>query len=317
MIPPHVPTIQNTTNRPFWSVMIPTYNCAAMLKKALNSVLEQDPGSEIMQIEVIDDASNLDDPETVVRQIAGDRVAFHRKSANGGPVANFNTCIERSRGHLVHILHGDDWVFPGFYETIEQMAHDHPTAGLYATRLVITNEEEVWTGISPELPNHSRQPSSSISDFWLGTPLQFAGVVIRRSSFEELGGFLTELCHTADWEMWTRIIKQKGGIVSPSVLGAYRQFPCNDTGRLKRTAENIRDRDRLNAYFATNHTAFPKELARRYNLYLALVQHHHFKKLSIQDAADANMEYWRDNATVTDHLKWYVKRIYDIIVRGS
>ncbi|MEQ9234992.1 MAG: glycosyltransferase [Coleofasciculus sp. E2-BRE-01] len=43
--------------RPLWSVMIPTYNCAQYLRETLANVLAQDPGSEVMQIEVIDDHS--------------------------------------------------------------------------------------------------------------------------------------------------------------------------------------------------------------------------------------------------------------------
>ena len=55
-------------HRPTWSVMIPTYNCAALLRETLKGVLAQDPGPERMQIEVIDDASTKDDPEAVVRE---------------------------------------------------------------------------------------------------------------------------------------------------------------------------------------------------------------------------------------------------------
>ena len=68
-----------------------------------------------MQIEVVDDCSNKDDPEAVVKSLGRGRVEFHRKSKNAGPIANFNTCIERSRGRYVHILHGDDTVEDGYY----------------------------------------------------------------------------------------------------------------------------------------------------------------------------------------------------------
>jgi len=69
-----------------------------------------------MQIEVVDDCSDKDEPEEVVDEIGQGRVLFYKKSINGGAIHNFNTCIERSCGYLVHILHGDDSVETGFYK---------------------------------------------------------------------------------------------------------------------------------------------------------------------------------------------------------
>ncbi|NJO94262.1 MAG: glycosyltransferase family 2 protein [Hydrococcus sp. RM1_1_31] len=62
--------------RPFWSVMIPNYNCTHYLVQTLKSVLEQDPGSEVMQIEVLDNCSTQDDPEAIVNEIGKGRVFF-------------------------------------------------------------------------------------------------------------------------------------------------------------------------------------------------------------------------------------------------
>ena len=31
------------------------------------------------------------------------------------------------------------------------------------------------------------------------------GIVVRRSAYEQVGGFRTDLPHAADWEMWTRL----------------------------------------------------------------------------------------------------------------
>lgn len=39
--------VPDGVERPFWSVMIPTYNCANYLRETLASVLAQDMGSEI------------------------------------------------------------------------------------------------------------------------------------------------------------------------------------------------------------------------------------------------------------------------------
>src|SRR4051812_35395473 len=104
-IPPILP-ISTGERRPLWSVMIPTYHCAQYLRKTLGYVLEQDPGPELMQIEVVDDHSTRDDPEAVVRSMAGDRVTFYRQPQNVGHTRNFNSCLQRARGQLVHLLHG-------------------------------------------------------------------------------------------------------------------------------------------------------------------------------------------------------------------
>ena len=71
---PNIETLPAGTVRPLWSVMIPAYNCASYLRQTLASVLAQDPGPEQMQIEVVDDGSTKDDPESVVRETGKGRV---------------------------------------------------------------------------------------------------------------------------------------------------------------------------------------------------------------------------------------------------
>src|SRR4051812_8827347 len=107
-----IASVPDGVRRPRWSVMIPTYNCARYLAETLESVLCQDPGPEQMHVEVIDDCSTVDDPQSVVDRIGRGRVLFHRNLENKGAVRTFNTCIQRSAGELVHILHGDDLVRP-------------------------------------------------------------------------------------------------------------------------------------------------------------------------------------------------------------
>ena len=108
--------------------MIPTYNCARYLGATLRSVLTQDPGPEAMHIEVVDDHSTADDPEDVVARLGRGRVAFHRQPENVGVVGNLNTCLQRSRGELVHVLHGDDRVLDGFYWTLDKRLREHRDA---------------------------------------------------------------------------------------------------------------------------------------------------------------------------------------------
>ena len=105
---PVIAPVPREVSRPFWSIMIPVYNCAHYLRATLASVLSQIPREEPVQIEVIDDHSTQDDPACVVEECGRGRVTYFRHPVNVGPQANFTTCIERARGEWVHILHGDD-----------------------------------------------------------------------------------------------------------------------------------------------------------------------------------------------------------------
>ena len=92
--PPLIPGIEGPGMRPYWSVMIPTYNARAdYLEETLNSVLQQDPGPDQMEIEVVDDCSNDNTDSKVTRRLGAGRVTFHAESQNRGLASNWNRCI--------------------------------------------------------------------------------------------------------------------------------------------------------------------------------------------------------------------------------
>ncbi len=247
--PPAIAPVQDGVHRPLWSVMIPAFNCAKYLQQTLESVLAQDQGSDQMQIEVVDDCSTTDDPKAVVEEVGKGRVAFHRKPKNEGAIANFNTCIQRSRGHLLHILHGDDYVLPGFYQRLTEEAQLHPDVSLVAVRAFYVDEESVIFAVTARLPK-LENGSRIVEDFFYGTPIQCPGTVVRRDFYEKNGGFIPTLVHAADREMWARAMGLAGGLITREVLACYRVFAANDSGRLARTGENLRDCERLYQLFA-------------------------------------------------------------------
>jgi glycosyltransferase involved in cell wall biosynthesis len=300
--PIRIDPVSGDAPRPLWSVMIPTYNCAEYLRQTIQSVLAQDPGANRMQIEVLDDCSTKDDPEAVVRDVGKGRVGFYRKPKNEGAVANFNACLQRSRGQLVHILHGDDYVLPGFYEAIDSAQNLYPDIALIASRCFFVDQEGHLTGVSPRLPS-LETPGRSIDDFFYETPVQCAGVVGRRSFYENNGGFRPDLPHAADTERWACAIKVGGGVVLPQVLAAYRVFPGNDTGRLMRSAENLRDREKLIEIFSSHEPTFNRKKAMEMMLNLALYQYDRFHASGDEEAAHANLQFWCDRMPSYRRLK--------------
>lgn len=291
---------------PKWSVLIPTYNCAKWLPRALGSVLEQDRGPDLMQIEVIDDCS-VDDVEMVVEAIGRGRVKFWRQQSNVGAIKNFNSCVERSRGELVHILHGDDFVLPSFYSEIELMAETHQEAALLATRSFFVDEDEVILNLTQRLRSLER-PSNCCAEMFYQNNLQFASVVVRKNFYRTHGGFLEPLVHTADWEMWTRAIFFGKGVVSPRVLAAYRVFEGNDTSKLARTASNLEDLLRLSEVLQARHAEYRKGLAVRHAVNVSWRQFLQFSAQGDAAAARANLNFWRAHATPSDKVFAILRR---------
>ena len=59
---------------------------------------------------VLCDGSTDLDVEALVMSLGKGRVKYYRQPQNVGSLRNFETCINRANGHLVHLLHGDDRV---------------------------------------------------------------------------------------------------------------------------------------------------------------------------------------------------------------
>jgi glycosyltransferase involved in cell wall biosynthesis len=229
------------TSRPFWSVMIPTYNCAGLLAGTLRSVLEQAAPVGEMQIEVVDDCSTRDDPAAVVQEFGASRVSFFRQPANVGPQANSTTCVQRARGHWVHILHGDHMVRPGFYAALRTAAERASEIHAAFCRVITMDEQNGWLELAEREQATAGIALDLVNRLAVYNTIMFRCMAVRRSAYEVLGGFHPQLFHAADWDMWKRIAAQFPAWYEPEPLALYRIHSGSDTSRLMRTGANITD----------------------------------------------------------------------------
>lgn len=240
----HYPPIElviKDSYRPLWSVMIPTYNPnPEYLEKTLRSILEQDLGVDQMQIEVIDDRSTQNDPEELVRKV-GQGISFYRQPKNLGLIGNWNACISRARGHLVHILHQDDVVKPGFYRRLEAAFVQEPSIGAAFCRYFYMDEK----GCERDLSLLERETPGVIPN-WIERiavmqRIECPSIVVKREVYEKLGGFCQEAHYAADWEMWKRIAAHYSVWYEPELLASYRSHSSSETSRLIKSGANIAD----------------------------------------------------------------------------
>ncbi len=235
------PPILEEKLRPFWSVMIPTYNGIQYLEKTLKSVLVQDPGIEEMQIEVVDDCSTKGNVEKIVREIGQGRVSFYRNHQNLGLLGNWDNCICRAKGYWVHLLHQDDFVLPGFYRTMKAGLENNPMVGAGLCRHAFIDEDGHWTHLSP-----IERRTPGILENWITKiaviqRVQFPAIVVKRDVYEKLGGFCSEAASAADWEMWKRIAAHYPIWYEPQILACFRRHSDSTSSGLIQRGENIAD----------------------------------------------------------------------------
>ena len=222
-----VPSITDGLPRPMWSVLIPTHNCATYLQRTLVSVLQQDPGSDHMQIIVIDDYSTEDDPEKTVREIAGNRVEFIRQSQNIGKSRNYQTGLNASRGKLIHQLHGDDMVQDSFYESMETCFIDNPNISAFFCASDYIDENDQIKGCTGSIRKTTGHLEHFIENIYSQQLIQTPSIVLRRDVYEQLGGFDNRLNAFEDWEMWIRVANQFEFGFNASTKASYRVYPEN------------------------------------------------------------------------------------------
>jgi glycosyltransferase involved in cell wall biosynthesis len=233
--------VRTGEHRPLWSVCIPVFNCGEFLALTLRSVLEQGYETSEMEVEVVDDHSE-DDPGGIVSAVAGGRVAYHRHSRNMGHVRNFNACIGRARGELLHLLHGDDLVLPGFYSTMERVFCDNPGIGAAFCRHHYIDARGNIIKTSPLVQTRSGVLVDAAERLARQQLVQPPSIVVRRAVYESVGLF-DERMKTCgeDWEMWVRIASKYPVWYEAEPLAQYRRHERSLAARSLRSGQNMKD----------------------------------------------------------------------------
>ena len=234
-----VPAV-TAADRPRWSVVIPVHNCADYLAQALPEVVAQLADRNDAEIIVVDDSSS-DDPASVVERLGRGRVQYRPNPVHLGAIGTFNRCLELATGDLVHLLHGDDAVLPGFYTAMEQAFAD-PTPVAAVCRVRDIDAHNTPTYITRSYRKGTGVWKDALDAFAVSNRVRAPGIVVRRAAYERVGGYRTDLPHAADWEMWTRLAAHGRIMFVDQVLACYRRHDTSDTSARVRTGTNVRER---------------------------------------------------------------------------
>ena len=213
-----------------FSVVVPTYNHAQFLGKALESVLTQD--CQDFEIVVVDDGSTDATPQ-VLASFADKIRIVHQE--NQGPGAARNLGVKNSTGEYIAFLDSDDFWFPWTLATYAQIIKEKNRPTLIAGTLVYFHQETEVNGLVLKplaLENFPDYLAASRRGLYCGTNR----MVVRRAAIIEAGGFAKGKFNGEDHDLVMRLGTAPGFVnVNAPAMVAYRQHTGALTQDLSKT----------------------------------------------------------------------------------
>lgn len=199
---------------PLVSIILPTFNRAHLLPRAVNSVLHQSYTN--WELLIWNDGSS-DETEAILRSFTDPRIRYFSELNHGKPYA-VNHAFSYSNGNLIAFLDDDDQWLPGKLALQVSFLNDNPEVDLifgnYRNVDKATNQEK--DGFAQSAAGlASLQTASASFNFkqitggWLENLamdnfIAMDTVVLRKDLMEKTGKFNENLCCAEDFEFWWR-----------------------------------------------------------------------------------------------------------------
>jgi glycosyltransferase involved in cell wall biosynthesis len=239
---------------PFISIIVPTYNRAHLIKRTLQSVLDQE--FDDYELIVVDDGGN-DNTKEIVTCMNDDRIIYYKKD-NTERGASRNYGWSKAQGLYITFLDSDDI----FYPTHLKEAHTFLTtnwdvycyAQAYETKKAETDEVL--------FPPHYKKTKTINKEIIKGNFLSCFGVFIKREIDEELR-FEEDrkFAGTEDWLLWLQLAARYPFYYSNNVTGALLEH--NDRSVTSFKEESLVYRSEALVKKLSSDSAFIKAFGRK------------------------------------------------------
>jgi len=190
----------------FFTVIIPTYNRALLLREALQSLRNQTFSD--YEAFIIDDGSS-DGTEKVFDEFRDNKNwHFVRFPENKGQAFARNYAMMKSDGRYLTFLDSDDMWFPNRLAEFANLAERNRKAGFIFSNAYIMRNNIILGKIFNEkkrIPRGKLEPYMAISDKWL--PYVTTNVAVKREVSEKVGRFREDMHFLEDMEFYVRVLR--------------------------------------------------------------------------------------------------------------
>ena len=201
---------------PLISVVVALLNGRSTLKRALDSVLQQDYANREL---LVMDGGSTDGSVEVLRGY-GSSIAYWESQQDRGLYHALNKALPRARGDWVYILGADDFLWDA--HVLSAMAPH--LARAYPPHRVVYGRANFVSERGEVLEVLGRPWSEFRSRFVQGFMIPHQAVFHHRTLFEVHGGFDETFRTSGDYEMLLRELKSGAALFVPEVVVAGYQF---------------------------------------------------------------------------------------------
>ena len=191
-----------------FSIIIPLYNKASYVAKAIESILAQTFTD--YELVIMDDGSRDDSYAVAQKAIVGHANCHVYQQQNAGVSMARNNAVLLSKGLYVCFLDADDWWEPTFLEEMARLIEEFPDAGIYGTNYTIVNETRHKTRVaSVGVEKGFKIGYINYCQVYAKTmymPLWTGAVCLPRRVFDEMQGFPRGIKLGEDFLLWIRIV---------------------------------------------------------------------------------------------------------------
>ena len=208
----------NITSSPFVSVVIPTYNHAHLLGRALQSVLDQSYTN--WEVIVIDNHSQ-DNTDEVAQSYTESRISLLKIHNEGVIAASRNMGIRAAKGEWIAFLDSDDWWLSNKLQVCFEHINDN--VDLIYHDLTIIRDKSVLFGKNRKRGRKLVNPV--LNDLLVKVScINNSSVIVRKSLLERINGINEDpqMVASEDFNTWLRIAQLTDKFVYiPKRLGFY------------------------------------------------------------------------------------------------
>ena len=290
--------------KPKISVIIPTFNRPELLKKAIQSVLDQ--SFKDFEIIVVDDG--LDErADVIVKEIDDNRIIYVQHKKNMGVSVARNTAIKLTRGEFVTFLDDDDEYYPEKLNEQFQIMEKYLNQIDFIFCHAETHLKERDIFINTRKNNLKKGIRCFFEEALSMKILNIIPTVLcKKEKILQIGGFDKDFYNAEDKDFMIRLSKDSKGFFLNEVLVKVNLSEKEGDHLSGNLRFRIQGRELLLKKYNTDLNKRPKILAKHFSSLAFLYQeNNNYKK-----ASGLFLNGWKLNKTDFRFLKWCLRSLF-------